>query len=77
MRYRKIHILGAAGSGKSYIADLLSRTYGLSVFDLDDLFWDNRAGGETRCAVYRFGQLCYCWLLYRSSLRSVIWRDGR
>jgi adenylate kinase family enzyme len=45
MRYRKIHILGAAGSGKSYIAGLLSRTYGLSVFDLDDLFWDNRAGG--------------------------------
>ncbi len=41
--YRKIHILGGPGSGKSFVASQLSTLYGLPVFDLDDLFWDRRA----------------------------------
>jgi adenylate kinase family enzyme len=45
MAYRKIHILGAAGSGKTYVAAKLSEAYGIPAYDLDDLFWDNRAGG--------------------------------
>jgi adenylate kinase family enzyme len=40
---RRIHIIGSTGSGKSYIANLLSRRLNLPVFDLDDLFWDRAA----------------------------------
>ena len=45
MRHRKIRIVGAAGSGKSYVAAKVSEAYGIEAFDLDDVFWDNRAGG--------------------------------
>jgi adenylate kinase family enzyme len=41
--YRKIHILGGPGSGKSFIAARIAATYGLPVFDLDEIFWDPRA----------------------------------
>jgi adenylate kinase family enzyme len=43
MPYRKIHIVGGPGSGKSFISAKLSRLYGLPAFDLDDLFWDRYA----------------------------------
>ena len=43
MRYRKIHIIGGPGSGKSYIATKIAATYNLPVFDLDDIFWDRNA----------------------------------
>lgn len=41
--YRKIHIIGGPGSGKSYVGARLAALYGLPVFDLDELFWDRRA----------------------------------
>ena len=37
----KIHIIGGSGSGKTYLARLLSRKYNIPHYDLDDLFWDN------------------------------------
>ena len=37
----KIHIIGCSGSGKSYLAQALSKKYGISHYDLDDIFWDN------------------------------------
>ena len=40
MKYRKIHIIGGPGSGKSYIAKKLSTLYNIKAYDLDDLFWD-------------------------------------
>jgi adenylate kinase family enzyme len=40
---RRIHIIGSTGSGKTHIANLLSRRLGVCVFDLDDLFWDRSA----------------------------------
>ena len=40
---RRIHIIGSTGSGKSYIANVLSRRLNLPVFDLDDLFWNRSA----------------------------------
>lgn len=43
MRYRKIHIIGGPGSGKSTIATKIAATYNLPAFDLDDLFWDRSA----------------------------------
>ena len=43
MRYRKIHIIGGPGSGKSTIAPKMAATYHLPTFDLDDLFWDRNA----------------------------------
>lgn len=37
----KIHIIGGSGSGKTYLARLLSQKYNIPHYDLDDLFWDN------------------------------------
>ncbi len=39
----KIHIVGGSGSGKSHLAELLSKEYGIPHYDLDDIHWDNRA----------------------------------
>ncbi|TMD67762.1 MAG: DNA topology modulation protein FlaR [Chloroflexi bacterium] len=43
MRYRKIHILGGPGSGKSSVAAKIAATFGIAAYDLDDLFWDPAA----------------------------------
>jgi len=40
MQYRKIHIVGGPGSGKSYIARKVSTLYDIHTYDLDDIFWD-------------------------------------
>ena len=39
----KIHIIGGSGSGKTYLAENLSKKYGIRHYDLDDLQWDNDA----------------------------------
>lgn len=39
----KIHIIGGPGSGKSYIAQKISEHLQINCYDLDQLFWDNRA----------------------------------
>lgn len=41
----KIHIIGCSGSGKTYLAKALSKKYNTPHFDLDDIQWDNNAGG--------------------------------
>ena len=40
----KIHIIGGPGSGKTYLANELSRNLGIPHFDLDELQWDNQSG---------------------------------
>ncbi len=37
----KIHIIGRSGSGKSFLAEKLSKELGIPHFDLDELQWDN------------------------------------
>lgn len=44
----KIHIIGGPGSGKTFLADNLSRQLGIPHYDLDDLQWDNAAGYGTK-----------------------------
>ena len=39
----KIHIIGCSGSGKTYLANALSKKYNIAHFDLDDIQWDNNA----------------------------------
>jgi adenylate kinase family enzyme len=39
----RIHIIGGAGSGKSYISQKLSNELNIPYYDLDDIFWDNTA----------------------------------
>lgn len=39
----KIHIIGGPGSGKSFLAEKLSKKYNIAHYDLDDLQWDNKA----------------------------------
>src|SRR5262245_27327044 len=41
--FQRIHIIGGAGSGKSYAARVLSRQFGIPTYDLDELFWDRAA----------------------------------
>jgi adenylate kinase family enzyme len=48
--YHKIYIIGAPGSGKSYIARLLSLSLNVQAHELDHLYWDpnfNRYGIAT------------------------------
>ncbi len=40
----KIHIIGCSGSGKTYLANALSKKYNIPHFDLDDIQWDNNVG---------------------------------
>ena len=40
----KIHIIGASGSGKTFLAKQLSERLGIPAWELDELFWDNSAG---------------------------------
>ena len=42
----KIHIIGASGSGKTYLAKKLSSKYGIPISSLDDLLWDNSHGSN-------------------------------
>ncbi|MBR6935048.1 MAG: DNA topology modulation protein FlaR [Clostridia bacterium] len=37
----KIHIIGGPGSGKTYLAEKLSKELGIRHYDLDELQWDN------------------------------------
>lgn len=41
--FRRLHIIGGPGSGKSYAARVLSRQLGIPAYDLDELFWDRAA----------------------------------
>lgn len=43
MKYRKIHIVGGPGSGKTFSANKLSQVYGIPAIDLDEVFWDRAA----------------------------------
>ncbi len=41
----KIHIIGCSGSGKTYLANKLSKKYSVPHFDLDNIQWDNTTDG--------------------------------
>ncbi|MDF2572890.1 MAG: hypothetical protein K0R22_2937 [Sporomusa sp.] len=41
MEVNGIHIIGGPGSGKTYMAENISRKSGISCYGLDDIFWDN------------------------------------
>ena len=43
--FRRVHIIGGPGSGKSYAARILANRLGIPAYDLDDLFWDHAASG--------------------------------
>lgn len=40
----RIHIIGGSGTGKSYISNLISNTYNIPHYDLDDIFWKKNKG---------------------------------
>ena len=44
----KIHIIGGPGSGKTTLAEKLSKETGIPHYDLDDLQWDNSQSYGTR-----------------------------
>ncbi len=46
----KIHIIGGAGSGKSFLSRELSADLGIDSYELDNIFWDNAAQGFNKKA---------------------------
>lgn len=42
MKINKVYVLGAPGSGKTFLAKKLSKTLGIEYFDLDDFFWEKK-----------------------------------
>ena len=44
----KIHIIGGPGSGKTFLAQRLSKQYGIPHYDLDDLQWEADGYGKKR-----------------------------
>lgn len=44
MTFKKIHIIGGSGSGKTYISQRISKNLHIESYDLDELFWDNSSG---------------------------------
>lgn len=44
----KIHIIGASGSGKTYLACHLGEKNQIQCFDLDNVFWDDSASYGTK-----------------------------
>ena len=47
----KIHIIGCSGSGKTYLANALSKKYNISHFDLDDIQWNQSVTRENAADV--------------------------
>ena len=45
MEYKKIHIIGGPGSGKTYCAKRISKRYNIPYYDLDNIFWKNTNSG--------------------------------
>ena len=45
MEYKKIHIIGGPGSGKTYCAKRISKRYNISYYDLDNIFWEDINSG--------------------------------
>ena len=56
----KIRIIGGPGSGKTCLADKLSKELGIRHYDLDELQWDNKSDsyGVKRSPVERDKLLC-------------------
>lgn len=50
MKYRKIHIIGGPGSGKSYSSNKLQQATNLIAYDLDQVFWDQSANTYIRAS---------------------------
>lgn len=48
MLYRKIHIIGGPGSGKTFCSTNLQNLTNLTAFDLDKVFWDQNINGYVR-----------------------------
>lgn len=48
MQFRKIHIIGGPGSGKTYLSKKLELISDLTAFDLDEVFWDQSQNSYIR-----------------------------
>ena len=54
----KIHIIGGPGSGKTYLAQKLSKELGIQHYDLDELQWESDSYGVKREPEARDRLLC-------------------
>lgn len=44
----KIHIIGSVGSGKTTLARTLSESYNVPYYEIDNIVWERREGGDRR-----------------------------
>jgi adenylate kinase family enzyme len=50
VKYRKIHIIGGPGSGKTYCSSKLQKATNLIAYDLDQVFWDQSENSYVRAS---------------------------
>lgn len=48
LKYRKIHIIGGPGSGKTYASKKIQSLTNLTAYHLDDVFWNQSNGSYVR-----------------------------
>ncbi len=41
MKYRRVHILGGTGSGKTFLGKAYSGSFNVPLYEADDIFWEN------------------------------------
>ncbi|WP_246247486.1 DNA topology modulation protein FlaR [Piscibacillus halophilus] len=46
--YKKIHIIGSVGSGKTTLAKYLSERYNIPYYELDNVVWERHPSGDIR-----------------------------
>jgi len=48
MKYKKIHIVGGSGAGKTTLAEAYSKRSGIPYTEIDDIFWSDVGGRSKR-----------------------------
>ena len=75
MKYRRIHIVGGAGSGKTTLAQRYAREYAVPHYELDNMMWLEAAARKPRTAVDRDRMLrqaidSECWVI-----DGIFWQE--
>lgn len=51
VKFKKIHIIGSVGSGKTYLAGFLSKRLSIPFYQLDNVVWERTIGGDIRNSI--------------------------
>lgn len=48
LKYKKVHIIGSVGSGKTTLAKKLSKEFNIPYYELDNVVWERHKSGDIR-----------------------------